>query len=379
LGLFGWDADVSGAGRNNCLQRGAIAGLVNAALTRHRYRRAQIPISMLRYLLGGCVTATAINKKNLLGLADRPGNDIRARLLLALTALYVERATHTEEEKRQYAELAQRLIDVVDETTRTAVAGVLREHPTAPIEISRRLSQNAAPSAIPATSGSARVPALDMAPAPQAAASPYDALDPAEWGEAFFAATAPARRSLLALIAKQCEGQNAEPVPDIARADYERLDAAALQGRIGEFIREFARLLDLPRGLYERIINDASGEPIVVAAMAVHLPIAVLQRLLLLVNPAVGHSVERVFDLTDLAYDLDRAAAIRLLSSWRDKARREEPASPPAVASTDAAARERPPAGLRARFGALSERIGERGVTSRSDRESVARHDLRSR
>jgi hypothetical protein len=324
------------------------------------------------------VTATAIHKKYLLGLADRPGSDIRARLLLALTALYVERATHTEEEKRQYAELAQRLIDVVDETTRTAVAGVLREHPTAPIEMSRQLSQNAAPSAIPATPAGAHVPAVDVAPAPQAAASPYEALDPAEWGEAFFAATAPARRSLLALIANKCEGQNAESVQDIAQADSERLDAAALQGRIGEFIREFARLLDLPRGLCQRIINDPTGEPIVVAAIAVHLPIAVLQRLLLLVNPAVGHSVERVFDLTNLAYDLDRAAAIRLLSSWRVKARREEPASPPAGASTDAAERERPPAGLRARFGALSERISERGVTSRSDRESVARHDLRS-
>jgi hypothetical protein len=89
------------------------------------------------------VAAPAINNENLLGLADRPGNDIRARLLLALTALYVERATHTEEEKRQYAELAQRLIDVVDETTRAAVAGILRGHPTAAIEIPKRLSQNA--------------------------------------------------------------------------------------------------------------------------------------------------------------------------------------------------------------------------------------------
>jgi hypothetical protein len=218
-----------------------------------------------------------------------------------------------------------------------------------------------------------------MMPVPEAAASPHDTLDPAEWGEAFFAATAPARRSLLALIAKKCEGQNAESVQEIARADYERLDAAALQGRIGEFIREFERLLDLPRGLCERIINDPSGEPIVVAAMAVRMPIAVLQRLLLLVNPAVGHSVERVFDLTNLAYDLDRGAAIRLLSSWRDQARRDEAASPPAAASTAPPERDRRPAGLRARFGALSERIADRSVTSRSHRESAARHDLRSR
>ena len=122
--------------------------------------------------MGDCVAAAAINKKNLLGLADRPGNDIRARLLLALTALYVERATHTEEEKRQYAELAQRLIDVVDETTRAAVAGILRGHPTAPIEISGRLSQNAPPRArTRRVEESARIPAVDTASAPEAAAS----------------------------------------------------------------------------------------------------------------------------------------------------------------------------------------------------------------
>jgi hypothetical protein len=331
------------------------------------------------------VTATAIDKKNLLGLADRPGNDIRARLLLALTALYVERATHTEEEKLQYAELAQRLIDVVDETTRTAVAGILREHPTAAIEVSRRLSPNASPGANPAVPESARIPAIDITLATEAAASahnpldPADALDPAEWGEAFFAATAAARHRLLAVIARTCEGHSEAPVQDIAPADYERLDAAVLQGRIGEFIRAFERLLDLPRGLCERIINDPAGEPMAVAAVAVHMPIAVLQRILLLVNPAVGHSVERVFELTNLAYDLDRGAAIALLSSWRDRARRDETASPPAAAAGATVERDRPPAGLRARFGALSERIADRSVTSRSDRESAARHDLRSR
>jgi len=362
-----------------CRAGGGAEVLVNVALTRPRYKRAPIPNADTPHSdpWGDCVAAPAINRKNLLGLADRPGNDIRARLLLALTALYVERATHTEEEKRQYAELAQRLIDVVDETTRAAVAGILRGHPTAPIELSERLSQNALPDS--RAQESTRVPAVDMAPAPEAAASPYDALEPADWGEAFFAATGPGRRSLLGLIANKCEGQSEAWMQGIARADYERLDAAALQGRIGEFIREFERLLDLPRGLCERIVNDPCGEPIVVAAVAVHMPIAVLQRILLLVNPAVGHSVERVFDLTNLAYDLERGAAIRLLSSWRDQARRDEAASPPAAASAAPPERDRPPAGLRARFGALSERIADRSVTSRSHRESAVRHDLRSR
>ncbi len=74
-------------------------------------------------------------------------------------------------------------------------------------------------------------------------------------------------------------------------------------------IREFERILDLPRSLCERIVNDPFGEPIVVAAVAARIPIAVVQRILLLVNPAVSHSVERVFDLTNLDYELDRRAA----------------------------------------------------------------------
>jgi hypothetical protein len=326
------------------------------------------------------VTAAAINRKDLIGLADRPGNDVKARLLLALTALYVERATHTEEEKRQYAELAQRLIDVVDETTRATVAGILRNHSAAPGAISERLANNAAPAgATPPAPASTPDPTAGAASNPDPTVASQQALEPAEWGEAFFAASAAERRNLLALIAKRCEGQSLPAMPDIARPDYERLDAAALQGRIGEFIREFERLLELPRSLSERILNDASGEPIVVAAIAVHIPIAVLQRVLLLVNPAVGHSVERVFDLTNLSYELDRSAAIRLLALWRDDARRIEAASPPETASDLAAPREWPAAGLRARFGALSERVQEGSVTSRSDRESAGRRDLRSR
>ena len=326
------------------------------------------------------MTAAAINRKDLIGLADRPGNDVKARLLLALTALYVERATHTEEEKRQYAELAQRLIDVVDETTRATVAGILRNHSAAPGAVSGRLANNAAPaSATRAAPASTPDPTAGAASNPDPTVASQQALEPAEWGEAFFAASAAERRDLLALIAKRCEGRSQPDMQDMARPDYERLDAAAFQGRIGEFIREFERLLELPRSLSERILNDASGEPIVVAAIAVHIPIAVLQRVLLLVNPAVGHSVERVFDLTNLSYELDRSAANRLLALWRDEARRTEAASPPEAASDLATPHEWPTAGLRARFGALSERIQEGSVTSRSDRESAGRRDLRSR
>jgi hypothetical protein len=327
------------------------------------------------------VTASAVNKKNLIGLADRSGNDVKARLLLALTALYVERARHSDEEKQQYAELAARLIDVVDETTREIVVTVLRDHPTAPIEISGRLPQNATPADASAPSApsprlAAVVPALVVAPLSVQTPAP-EALAPTQWGEAFFAANAAARRDLVAVIAKACEGRSPMPAHEVVPADCERLDAAALHGRIGELIREFEHALDLPRGLCQRILNDPTGEPIVVAAMAARIPIAVLQRILLLVNPAVGHSVERVFDLTNLFYELDRGVAVRLMSLWRDKARQDEARLPPSPLRV-AAETERP-AGMRARFGALSDRIQDRSVTSLSDRESGVRRDLRSR
>jgi hypothetical protein len=69
----------------------------------------------------------------------RPSADMTPRLLLALTALYVQRPTHTAQEQQQYSELALRLIDKVEAATRTAVAGILQRHPDAPADIVERL------------------------------------------------------------------------------------------------------------------------------------------------------------------------------------------------------------------------------------------------
>jgi hypothetical protein len=320
------------------------------------------------------VNATAVDRTKLIELADRPGGDVKARLLLALTALYVERKTHTDEEKRQYAELARRLLDVVDATTRSAVIAILRDHPSAPVEIVGSPVKSAPPiPAEPEPHAGGRIATL--VPSARRAAEPKKPPPaPAERGEAFFAATAPGRRELLAQMAKECEGEVA-PAGDQPVADFKRLDTAVLEGRVAELIREFERTLDLPRSLCERIVNDPLGEPIVVAAVAARIPIAVVQRILLLINPSVSHSVERVFDLTNLYYELDRRAADRLMSLWREATPRGE--SSPALPV--AAEAERPPLPLRARFGALAERIQVRSVTSRSDRESAALRDLRSR
>ncbi len=338
--------------------------------------------------------ANSHNSDILTGLADRPGADMTARLLLALTALYVERPTHTPQEQQQYAELALRLIGKVDDATRAAAAGILRRHPDAPAEILERLGNR------PAQSRADDTQLLSDAPAPAAlevagesagsSAVPPDApvgpmaapriFAPSALGEAFFAGPAAERRRLLALILADADDQDAAVAPEDGERIYGALDAAAMQGRIGEFTREFERLLAMPKSLCERILNDRSGEPMVVAAKAAGMPIAVLQRILLLVNPAVSHSVQRVYDLTDLYHGLDRGVARKLLALWRIEAKPND-----ALADAKPGAADRKPPGLRdapglrSRFGALTERIQGQGVNARPDPGSVARRDLRSR
>jgi hypothetical protein len=133
-----------------------------------------------------------------------------------------------------------------------------------------------------------------------------------------------------------------------------------LHGRIGAFSREFERIVDIPKSLCERILNDPSGEPMVVAAKATGVPIAILQRILLLVNPAVSHSVRRVYDLTDLYHSLNRGTARALLAFWRARAKPDDPtpetrAAPPH--RKPATPRDNSFASLRSRFGALTERL----------------------
>jgi hypothetical protein len=346
----------------------------------------------------------------LMGLADRPGDDMTARLLLALTALYVERPTHTGEEEQQYAELVLRLIDKVNATTRANVADLLRGHADVPAAILARIDVAPSTGAIPrdsaqiaaadspaepaASERAAEMPAPSSHGAVSARGEPGDASAAtplAELGEAFFAGNAAERRQALAQIAAiepadegQGEGEGeigAQPAsPDDARA-FARLDAAAMEGRIGEFLREFERLLSVPKSLCERILNDRSGEPMVIAAKAANMPIAVLQRILLLVNPAVSHSVQRVFDLTDLFHDIERHTAVKLLSLWQAQARDVEVAAK-SEPSDNMSVGVREGAGLRSRFGALADRIrvqDSKGVSAPPVPGNAARRDLRSR
>jgi hypothetical protein len=311
---------------------------------------------------------------------DQPGSDVTARLVLALTALYVQRANHTAEEQQQYTELALGLIDKAGAAARTAVAMRLERHPDVPAVVLERLrtlqfsldggslqDRNSLAGPPVENDPSLADGQSESTPKPpaSAAAAPQPASITLEFGEAFFAEAPAERLRMLSLIA---DARAVDTAPEDGRRFHVRIDSAAWRGRAGVFVRDFEQLIDAPKSLCERVLNDPSGEPMVIAAKATGMPVAVLQRILLLASPAANHSVARVYELTELYHGLHVSTARDLLAVWRDAAKLEgKPAAPAPV--TD----------LRARFRALNARVQSRAVISRSGPESGVLLDLRSR
>jgi hypothetical protein len=109
-----------------------------------------------------------------------------------------------------------------------------------------------------------------------------------------------------------------QPAFAMQRTDIWRLESAALQHNGEAVVHELERVLGVSRAQARRIVNDELGEPIVVAAKAVELPSDVLQRMLLFMNPHVGQSVDRVYELAELHRDISVDAARRLVAIWRE-------------------------------------------------------------
>jgi hypothetical protein len=247
----------------------------------------------------------------LFDLACRDGVDIRPTLLRVLTDLYVQKPIHTADEEAQYVELAGRLIEAVDAGTRAAVAARLAGYAAAPEPILRGLAAAGCPVPAEATPARAAKPAQpDLA-------------------ELFFAANAHERRLILINLDLVPEGAARRHAPAIGDAPR-RLEAAALQRDTQEFTRTLERALGISPALAERIARDYSGEPILVAAKALGMQAAALQRILLVLNPVIGQSVERVYDLAGLYDEITRAAAERMLAIWRQQGGRAKPTYAPA-------------------------------------------------
>jgi hypothetical protein len=135
-------------------------------------------------------------------------------------------------------------------------------------------------------------------------------------GELFFAASSAERRAILTNLD---QGPDAPSGPDARQREVaRRLETAALGRRREEFVRELEGALRLPQLLACRFVEDAAGEPLLVALKALGMPAAVLLRVLLFLDPSIGESVPRVFDLAKLYDRFTTHAAMLIVASLRD-------------------------------------------------------------
>jgi hypothetical protein len=246
------------------------------------------------------------NLNCLVELANRDGVDIRPTLLRVMTDLYVQKPVHSTDEERHFTELALRLFDLVDASTRAIVADKIAGYANAPAAVRRRVLRHQI--AVNEPAGGAR-PAADPFAGSKAVAE--------ELSELFFAASAEERRLILANLPYAPLAPAPPIAAALAREATERLEVAAL-GHNGEsFARELQRALAISLTLARRVLDDRSGEPIVVAAIALGMPASVLQRVLLCLNPSISQSVQRVYDLALLHEELSPEAARRLLAIWQ--------------------------------------------------------------
>lgn len=278
--------------------------------------------------------------EDLLDPGGGDGVDPHATLLRVLTDLYLQRATHTPEEEHYYTELALRLIEATDVAERAVLAARLAACASAPAPVINRLARDVVEVAAPILAHSPCLAAADLeaiaeecgsahagiiaarAPADPGPVRPIPPRDAAkaeacELSDLFYAAGAPERRLiLLSLDYAICVPW--QPVCALQRADIRRLESAALQHNAETLMRELGRMLGLSRGQARRIVQDELGEPMVVAAKGLTLPVDVLQRMLLFMNPWAGESVDRIYELSELYGDISADAARRLIAIWRD-------------------------------------------------------------
>jgi hypothetical protein len=299
---------------------------------------------------------TFASLEGLLDHGQRDGFDIRPTLLRVLTDLYLQKPTHPPDDERYYTELSLRLINSTDVPARAAVAERLARYPAAPRAVILRLARDVidvagpilryspglahadlelitvecgpAHAAIVAARLRSRPPASD--PRPQSGNNDGSGTQAAELSELFFTASGTERQHILLNLdyaAPAAPWATPAPAHEIVR----RLETAALAHNVDVFTREVELALGISSALARRIVCDELGEPIVVVAKALAAPRAVLERILLFVNPRIGQSVQRVYELATRYDEISTQAASCLVAIWQAADPREQdvPRQPP--------------------------------------------------
>jgi hypothetical protein len=292
---------------------------------------------------------TFASLEGLLDHGQRDGFDIRPTLLRVLTDLYLQKPTHPLDDERYYTELALRLINSTDVPARAAVAERLAPYPAAPRAVILRLARDVIDVAGPILRHSPCLTPADLAlitvecgaahaaiiamrlrrQEPPAANPPIETRtadravpQAAELSELFFAASDVERQHIL-LNLEYAAPASPRVTPAQANEIVRRLETSALAHNVDAFTREVEFAFGISSRLARRIVCDELGEPIVVVAKALRAPRAVLERILLFVNPRIGQSVQRVYELATRYDEISTQAALRLVAIWQEADPRE--------------------------------------------------------
>lgn len=262
----------------------------------------------------------------LMTLSRREGVDVRPTLLRVLTDLYVQTRVHSEDEQRQFVELATRLIDQVDDATRAAVKARLAVYPSTPVPILQKLGLVAAqegrrvplareiPTSPPEPSPVRAPTEAEQRMASNMAMQPTDA---AEIHDMFFRADA-SQRALILHNLEQTPLKAAPRIPTVrAKRAIQILEMAAIAGDVENFTYELGDSLILPSRVAAQIVDDPGGEALAVAARALDMPSPNFQRILLFFKPEIGNSVNNVYRLSRLYDRLGERSALVMLAAWR--------------------------------------------------------------
>jgi hypothetical protein len=299
--------------------------------------------------------STFASLEGLLDHGQRDGFDIRPTLLRVLTDLYLQKPTHPLDDERYYTELALRLINSTDVPARAAVAERLASYPAAPRAVVLRLARDVidvagpilrhSPCLTPADlevimmecgSSHTAIIATRMLPPKPPAADPgiqtrtddRPAAQAAELSELFFSACGAERQHILMNL-EYAPPASPRVTPIRSNEIVTRLETAALAHNVDAFAREVEFAFGISSRLARRIVGDELGEPILVVAKALRAPRAVLERILLFVNPRIGQSVPRVYELATRYDEISTEAALRLVAIWQEADPRQADAPRP--------------------------------------------------
>jgi len=298
--------------------------------------------------------------------------DRDATLLRATTGLYVQEPPHDRDAMHRYEELALYFLPKVGVSDRAHVAALLASRSDAPPAVIRALARDRIEVATPVLRQSPILTTIDLlgvisstsadhhrliAGRPNISVDVLRALalargqTPVEQALELTAsaaeATAPAvaipaapaeddrdldgflrlqprdRLARLAAVSERHAGTPIESQPRklerVLRHAFACAEvvASARTGNRRRLVAAFAEILDIETVAVERLLDDASGEPLVLMIKASGLKDTDGRIVLLLANPELSRSVESFFRLAELYASLDPVVAEAFVAGWR--------------------------------------------------------------